>query len=70
MTETEKEQSTTEETEAAELREMRWSVISFEKNEAGNLTYAQAERKLAELETQKVSGLCIVTNDAAARISK
>ncbi len=70
MTETEKEQSTTEETEAAELREMRWSVISFEKTEAGNLTYAQAEQKLAELETQKVSGLCIVTNDAAARISK
>lgn len=68
MTETEK--SITEETETAELREMRWSVISFEKTEAGNLTYAQAEQKLSELEAQKVSGLCIVTNETAERISK
>lgn len=70
MTETKKEQSTTEETEAAELRELRWSVISFEKTESENLTYAQAEQKLSELEAQKVSGLCIVTDEAAARISK
>ncbi|HMS39504.1 MAG TPA: hypothetical protein PKE69_04705 [Pyrinomonadaceae bacterium] len=68
MTETEK--SITKETESAELREMRWSVISFVKTEADNLTYAQAEQKLAELETQKVSGLCIVTNETAARVSK
>ena len=53
-----------------ELRLPIWSVISFEKREAGSLTYAQAEEKLAELEAQKVSGLCIVTDEVAARISK
>lgn len=51
-----------------ELRESRWSVVSFEKLEAGNLTYPQAEQKLAELQNKKVSGLCIVTDEAAARI--
>ncbi len=70
MTETETQQSTTEETQNPELRELRWSVISFEKTESENLTYAQAEQKLSELEAQKVSGLCIVTDEAAARISK
>lgn len=68
MIKAEKQTSTAEETETAELREARWSVISFEKLEADNLTYAQAEQKLAELETQKVSGLCIVTDEAAMRI--
>lgn len=53
----------------AELREPFWSVISFEKAEASGLTYAEAEQKLAELEAQKVSGLCIVTDEVAARIS-
>jgi hypothetical protein len=56
--------------ETTELREPRWAVISFEKTEAQNLTYPQAEQKLAELEAQKVSGLCIVTNEVAERISK
>ncbi|MCY7344639.1 MAG: hypothetical protein LH614_00305 [Pyrinomonadaceae bacterium] len=51
-----------------ELSEPRWSVVSFEKCAAGNLTYAQAERKLAELAAEKVSGLCIITDEAASRI--
>jgi len=52
-----------------ELREALWSVVSFEKCEAGGLTYSEAEQKLSELEAQKVSGLCIVTDEAAARIA-
>lgn len=52
-----------------ELRLPIWSVVSFEKREAVNLTYSEAEQKLAELETQKVSGLCIVTDETAARIA-
>lgn len=52
-----------------ELREPFWSVISFEKCEAGGLTYAQAEQKLSELDAQNVSGLCIVTDETAARIA-
>ena len=53
----------------AELREAVWSVVSFDKCEASNLTYAEAEQKLGELEAQKVSGLCIVTDETAARIA-
>lgn len=70
MTEPENEQ-TFEETEniSNELREPLWSVISFEKTEAKNLSYAAAEMKLAELSAQKVPGLCIITDEAAQRIS-
>ena len=75
MTEAEKKESLPNEADAAEefpaeLRESRWSVISFEKCEENNLTYAEAEQKLDELQSQKVSGLCIVTDEVAARISK
>jgi len=52
-----------------ELRLPVWSVVSFEKCEAGGLTYTEAEQKLSELEAQKVSGLCIVTDEVAARIA-
>lgn len=52
-----------------ELREAMWSVVSFDKCEASGLTYTEAEQKLSELEAQKVSGLCIVTDETAARIA-
>ena len=73
MIEAEKEKTLTNEAEAAEefpaeLRKSRWSVISFKKCEANNLNYAEAEQKLAELLAQKVSGLCIVTNEVAVRV--
>ena len=55
---------------ASELNEPRWSVVSFENCVANNLTYVQAEQKLKELEAADFSGLCIVTDEAAARISK
>ena len=64
-----KEQKTAPEDFPAELRLPVWSVISFEKCEASGLTYAQAEQKQSELEAQNVSGLCIVTDEVAARIS-
>ncbi len=53
-----------------ELSEPRWSVVSFESCAANNLTYDQATRKLTELAARKVSGLCIITDEAAARIDK
>ena len=73
MIEAEKEKSLVNEADAAEefsaeLREQRWSVISFDKCEKNNLTYAEAEQKLAELQAQKVSGLCIVTDEVAERV--
>jgi hypothetical protein len=45
-------------------------VISFEKCEASSLTHTEALKKLAELDIQKVPGLCVVTNDVAARLSR
>lgn len=52
----------------SELAAMSWSVVSFDKREAGNLTYEQAEAKIKELTAQKMSGLCIITDEAAERI--
>ncbi len=51
-----------------ELHEHSWSVVSFDKSEANGLTYPEAEQKLAELAAEKVTGLCIITDEAAARI--
>ena len=55
-------------TEPSELSEPRWSVVSFEKLEASGLIFSDAVKKLSELEGAKVPGLCIVTDEAAARI--
>ena len=46
-----------------------WSVVSFDRCEASGLTFAEASKKLAELETQKIAGLCLITDEAASRIS-
>ncbi len=53
-----------------ELNAPRWSVVSFESRVAGNLTYDKALKKLKQLEAKKISGLCIITDEAANRISK
>ncbi|HYJ89682.1 MAG TPA: hypothetical protein VEV84_00105 [Pyrinomonadaceae bacterium] len=52
----------------SELDQPIWSVVSFERTEAAGLIYAAAAEKIAELEKQHVSGLCIVTEAAAARV--
>jgi hypothetical protein len=57
-----------EATTDSELSAARWALISFERCEASGLTYEQAARKRAELEKQKITGLCIVTDEAAARV--
>ncbi len=54
----------------SELNEPCWSVISFEKSEATDLTYDEATQKAQEFSTKGVSGLCIVTNEAAQRVKK
>lgn len=53
----------------SELEEPRWAVISFERTEAAGLTFWQASRRMEELDSQGVAGLCIVTDDAAARLN-
>lgn len=51
----------------SELAEACWSVISFERVEISGQTYQQAERRMADLDQQRVPGLCIITDKAAAR---
>ena len=59
-----------EKSSACELQQAIWSVISFDQYEAAGLTYAAALRKLEELENRSIAGLCIVTDQAAARTGK
>ena len=51
-----------------ELDEPSWSVVSFDKHEAGGLTYAQASALMKELDSRGVAGLCTVTDEAATRL--
>ena len=52
-----------------ELDQPRWSVISFDKCEGGNLEYADAARLLSDLDAKGTAGLCIVTDETAARLA-
>lgn len=56
------------ETYRSELDLPQWSVVSFDKCEASGLTYAAAAKLMAEKEAAGVYGLCIVTDDAAAKV--
>jgi hypothetical protein len=61
--------STKKRQDKTELDQPYWAVVSFERVEAAGMTYAQAVEKLQELDENGVSGLCIVTDDAALRIT-
>jgi len=54
---------------ASELNEPRWSVATYESVAFSGLTYQEALEWVEKLETQKISGICIITDEAAARIS-
>ena len=53
---------------SSEINEPRWSVVSFDRRAAQNLTYAEAVEKLQTLAAEKISGLCIITDEAAERM--
>ena len=53
---------------ASELDEPRWSVVSFEGLAAAGLTYSQAAKMMAELDAERIAGLCIITDEAAAKL--
>jgi hypothetical protein len=53
----------------SELESPIWSVISFERCEAAQKTYTEAVAMIAELEAKGISGLCIVTDEAASRVT-
>ncbi len=56
--------------EQSDLLESVWAVVSFDRVEAAGLTYPEAAAKLAELVAKKIAGLCIVTDQAAAKIGR
>lgn len=54
--------------ETSDIEEPAWAVVSFDRVEAGGLTYAEAVRLMAELDREGLAGLCVVTETAAARM--
>ena len=54
----------------SELNAPRWSVVTFETCAASGLTYDEAAEELKNLHAKKISGLCIITDEAARRISQ
>lgn len=56
------------EIKASEFSERCWSVVTYESVAVSNLTYSEALDWVRKLDEQKMSGLCIVTDEAAARI--
>ena len=55
---------------SSELNQPRWSVVSFDKREAGGLTYRQAANLVDVLDTHGTHGLCIITDEAAKRYNR
>ncbi|MFT3742877.1 MAG: hypothetical protein QM785_01160 [Pyrinomonadaceae bacterium] len=53
----------------SDLEKSMWSVVSFDQRQAGGLTYNKAAELLSELDAYDIPGLCIITDDAAARLT-
>ncbi|HVF29151.1 MAG TPA: hypothetical protein VM943_12975 [Pyrinomonadaceae bacterium] len=53
----------------SELSERRWAVISERGVEASGVAYNEASQLVRRLKAEKVSGLCIITSEAAHRLS-
>jgi hypothetical protein len=63
------ERKVEDENPLSELDMPVWSVISFEKRIEKNLKYADAAALLEKLVGEKISGLCIITDEAAEKMS-
>ena len=50
---------------ASELTIPGWSIVSFEGVAMSGLSYEEASGWMEKLDRQKISGLCIVTDEAA-----
>jgi hypothetical protein len=53
----------------SELGEQRWSVVSERGREAARLPYADAAALVRRLTGERVHGLCVITDEAAARLA-
>lgn len=71
--ETAQEAAPVEETEAegfsSELNQPCWSVVTYKSVAVSHLTYEEALQWSEDLKKQGVSGLCVITDDAAARVA-
>lgn len=54
----------------SELDQPRWSVVSFERRQAGGMSYNQASALMEDLAERGIPGLCVVTDEAAERINR
>jgi hypothetical protein len=52
----------------SELSERRWAVQSERGSEAAGLTYDEAAALVRELRRREVSGLCVITDEAACHL--
>ena len=55
---------------ASELSQPRWALISFDSIIAAGLDYDTAAEFLRAKQAEKIAGLCIITDEAAARMKR
>jgi hypothetical protein len=54
----------------SELKERRWAVLSERGCEEAGLSYEEAAATVARLRGERLSGLCIITDAAAAHVPR
>ncbi|MET0647545.1 MAG: hypothetical protein ABW208_13080 [Pyrinomonadaceae bacterium] len=54
----------------SELKERRWAVLSERGCEGAGLSYEEAAAAVARLRGDRISGLCVVTDAAAAHMPR
>ena len=54
----------------SELNERRWAVLSERGCEDAGLSYAETAAAVARLKAERVSGLCVITDAAAAHVPR
>ena len=64
------EETDSNESAPNELELPQWSIVTFEGVAVRGLSYNEALKWMEKLRAQNISGLCIVTDEAAARISE
>lgn len=53
-----------------EFKERRWAVMSERGCEAAGLTYTEAASLVGELKREGLSGLCVITEEAASHLPR
>ena len=52
----------------SELKERRWAVLSERGREESGLSYEEAAGLIARLRGERLSGLCVITDEAASHL--